>query len=219
MNRKKKIFPIILLSAVLLISAIISYAAASGNNIDLMEKLGQIFKNDAENNPTEGIYARGNSGGIITTSDYEKATEFYIIAGNDENTAREKAEEYLLQRDALYQKAIESGCTVTDAEVTEYLDELKNTFDTASNKEDVYALINQFDSEEDYWDYQFKICQINLPIEKYVQALKEDFYNSKVSTYSDSEDAVAQDPLTDFNNYLDSLKNELVDAEDYTIYN
>lgn len=217
MNIKKKIFPIILLLAVLLISASISYAAVSDNNIDLMEKLGQIFKNDAENNSTEGIYARGNSGGIITTSDYEKATQFYIIAGNDENTAREKAEEYMLQRDALYQKAIVSGYAVTDAEVTEYLNELKDTFDTASNKEDIYAIINQFDSEEDYWDYQFKIYQINLPIEKYIQALKEDFYNSQVSTYS--EDTVAQDPLTDFSNYLDSLKNELVDAENYTIYN
>ena len=216
MNMKRKICSIIL-SAVVLVSAGLTYAASSNDHIDLMEKLGRIFKNDAETSSTGEIYARGNSGGIITAKDFEKAVQFYLTAGNDETTAREKAEEYLLRRDALYQEAVANGYTVTDAEITEYLSELKETVDTAANKEDVYALMSQFDSEEEYWDYQFKIYRINLPIEKYIQALKEDFYHSQRSTYS--EGTAVQDPLADFNNYLDSLKNDLVDAESYTIYN
>lgn len=217
MKNRIRIFSILLLLLVLLVSASISYAADTEDTTSLMAKLGQIFKVDSETRSSENIYARGNSGGTITISDIEKATQFYITAGNDENTARQKAVEYMLQRDALYQKAIDSGYTVTDTEVTEYLNNLKSTLDTANNKEDVYALINQFNSEEDYWDYQFQIYQINLPIEKYVQALKEEFYNSQLSTYS--EDTVSKDLFTDFNNYLNSLKTDLVEAENYTIYN
>ena len=37
------------------------------------------------------IFAKGKSGGIITKDDIEQATEFYILAGYTESTAREKS--------------------------------------------------------------------------------------------------------------------------------
>ena len=68
---------------------------------------------------------KGNQVEIITKDDIEQATEFYILAGYTESTAREKAIKYMLERDATYQKAISEGYSVTDEEVWAYLDELK----------------------------------------------------------------------------------------------
>ena len=61
-----------------------------------------------------------------------------------------------------FQKAI----LVTDEEVWAYLDELKEIINGATNKDEAQALINQFDSEEEYWQHEFEVYKINLPIEK-----------------------------------------------------
>ncbi|MFR8426781.1 MAG: hypothetical protein ACLVCH_03360 [Roseburia inulinivorans] len=67
------------------------------------------------------------------------------------------------EREALYQQAIEAGYTVTDQEVYDYLEKLKVFIEQSDNKEDAMAIIEQFDSEEDYWNYEFevykKICR------------------------------------------------------------
>ena len=65
----------------------------------------------------------------------------------------------MLKRDATYQKAISEGYTVTDDEVWAYLEELKNIINEAVNKEEAQALINQFDSEEEYWQHEFEFIK------------------------------------------------------------
>ena len=47
------------------------------SNIDLMKKAGQLL-DPYRDKTDESIYARGKSGGVITTKDIEQATEFYI---------------------------------------------------------------------------------------------------------------------------------------------
>ena len=49
---------------------------------------------------------KGNQVELLQKDDIEQATEFYILAGYTESTAREKAIKYMLERDATYQKAI-----------------------------------------------------------------------------------------------------------------
>ena len=65
------------------------------SNIDLTEKAGQLF-NSYRDKTDESIYARGKSGGVITTKDIEQATEFYILAGYEQSDAEDKAVEYML---------------------------------------------------------------------------------------------------------------------------
>ena len=119
------------------------------SNIDLTEKAGQLF-NSYRDKADESIYARGKSGGVITTKDIEQATEFYILAGYEQSDAEDKAVEYMLQRDATYQRAIAAGYSVSDDEINDYLDDLKVTINDSINSEEAQALISQFGSEEGY---------------------------------------------------------------------
>lgn len=174
---KKRILIATSLLVILIIGSISVYATSFESNIDIMEKVGQLFKSHKEKSDNS-IFAKGKSGGIITKDDIEQATEFYILAGYTESTAREKAIKYMLERDATYQKAISEGYSVTDEEVWAYLDELKEIINGATNKDEAQALINQFDSEEEYWQHEFEVYKINLPIEKYLNSVKQDYLNN-----------------------------------------
>ena len=200
---KKRILIATSLLVILIIGSISVYATSFESNIDIMEKVGQLFKSHKEKSDNS-IFAKGKSGGIITKDDIEQATEFYILAGYTESTAREKAIKYMLERDATYQKAISEGYSVTDEEVWAYLDELKEQ-----------ALINQFDSEEEYWQHEFEVYKINLPIEKYLNSVKQDYLNNAATIYSESEHETEH--LNSCNEYLQNLQSDLAEKEDYEI--
>ena len=105
-------------------------------------------------------------------SDNEEAAaiEFYRMQGMSEEEAKEQAITYLKERDQLYEEAVKAGYDVTDSEVEAYLEELKQTLYHADNSEDVMAVMEQFDSEEDYWKYEFEVYKKDLPIIKYREA-------------------------------------------------
>ena len=124
------------------------YATASSSVID--EKSGTISAENATDMESEDVYAIGKNS-VITNKDIDQATESFKLSGMDEQAAREEAIKYMSQREALYQAAKENGYSVTDTEVWDYLDELKATINNADNKEDVFAIMNQFETEEDYW--------------------------------------------------------------------
>ena len=98
------------------------------------------------------------------------AIEFYRMQGMSEEEAKEQAIAYLKERDQLYEEAVKAGYDVTDSEVEAYLEELKQTFYHADNSEDAMAVMEQFDSEEDYWKYEFEVYKKDLPIIKYREA-------------------------------------------------
>ena len=93
---KKRILIATSLLVILIIGSISVYATSFESNIDIMEKVGQLFKSHKEKSDNS-IFAKGKSGGIITKDDIEQATEFYILAGYTESTAREKAIKYMLE--------------------------------------------------------------------------------------------------------------------------
>lgn len=98
------------------------------------------------------------------------AIEFYRMQGMSEEEAKEQAITYLNEREQLYEEAVKAGYDVTDSEVEAYLEELKQTLYRADNSEDVMAVMEQFDSEEDYWKYEFEVYKKDLPIIKYREA-------------------------------------------------
>lgn len=185
------------------------------SNIDLMEKAGQLL--DSYRDKTdESIYARGKSGGVITTKDIEQATEFYILAGYEQSDAEDKAVEYMLQRDATYQRAIAAGYSVSDDEINDYLDDLKVTIKDSINSEEVQALISQFGSEEEYWQHESEVYKINLPIEKYLESLKQEYLKNSISTRSNNQEA--EETIENYNRYIEEVKSELVKQEQYEIF-
>ena len=121
----------------------------------------------------------------------------------------------MLERDATYQKAISEGYSVTDEEVWAYLDELKEIINGATNKDEAQALINQFDSEEEYWQHEFEVYKINLPIEKYLNSVKQDYLNNAATIYSESEHETEH--LNSCDEYLQNLQSDLAEKEDYEI--
>ena len=107
---------------------------------------------------------------IDSNNEEAAAVEFYRMQGMSEEEAKEQAIDYLKERDQLYEEAVKAGYDVTDSEVEAYLEELKQTLYHADNSEDVMAVMEQFDSEEDYWKYEFEVYKKDLPIIKYREA-------------------------------------------------
>mgnify|MGYP003217796977 CR=1 FL=1 len=161
-------------------------------------------------------YARGKSGGVITTKDIEQATEFYILAGYEQSDAEDKAVEYMLRRDATYQRAIAAGYSVSDDEINDYLDDLKVTINDSINSEEAQALISQFGSEEGYWQHEFEVYKINLPIEKYLESLKQEYLKNSISTQSNNQEA--EETIENYNRYIEEVQSELVKQEQYEIF-
>ena len=83
---KKRILIATSLLVILIIGSISVYATSFESNIDIMEKVGQLFKSHKEKSDNS-IFAKGKSGGIITKDDIEQATEFYILAGYTSSSA------------------------------------------------------------------------------------------------------------------------------------
>lgn len=178
---------------------------------ELFKNWGQKLKeySDKENTETEQLQPQNMI--MLSEEDIQLATSFYELQGYDEASARTEAETYLLEREALYQEAIKNGYTVTDEEVWTYLDELKKIIGSAENKEDAYAIMSAFDSEDEYWAYEFKVYQKNLPIQNYVKSLEAQFYEE----YSNSEKTKGIEQT--WEDYFEDYKQELVQQKQYEV--
>lgn len=75
-----------------------------------MSEWGKTLKEYSANktvNETE-IYAKGNSA-VVTETEIQQATDFYVLSGMDKDTAREKAINYVMEREPLYAEALRNG--------------------------------------------------------------------------------------------------------------
>lgn len=213
-------------SLILVVSFVVGGSVfAERSDLSKLEEWGGNLKNNVEKQDSEedDIYARGKNT-IITNSEIEQAKEFYMISGLDEEEALAQSIEYVTEREALYQAAIQSGYSVTDEEVWAYLDELKEFITEADNKEDVMAVINQFDSEQDYWDYEFSVYQKDLPIQNYVADLEKEYMQAstnsdyKANTNSISSDSIDTSEIEEnWQASYEELKKELVEDEEFEI--
>lgn len=219
MEKKRNV--IIILSALLIAGIASVYAYATDSTESMMSQAGSIFHKythtDTVKNGDE-VYARGKGGAVVTTDDINQAAKFFIASGMDEATAKHKAISYSLQHEALYQKAIQEGYSVTDDEVYAYLDKLKKFINTAENKSDAKALIAQFDSPKEYWQHEFEVYKKDLPIIKYSERLKKEFIAQSQSSLSGKSKSSAEaDPMDGWNSYYEKLKSKLALEENYKI--
>ncbi len=198
------------IAALLLIFAIPVFAQSELGSF--MSEWGKTLNKYAKYEDTKepDVYVKGITA-TITEEEVQQATDFYILSGMSSEEAKETAINYVKEREALYQEAIRNGYSVTDDEVLAYLEELKETINTADNKEDAYAVMNSFGSEQEYWDYEFTVYQKNLPIQKYVDSLQAQ-YEAKTA-----KERGTLDFANDFNSYYEEYKKNLVEAEEYQV--
>lgn len=163
-----------------------------------------------DENGNEMIYARGKNG-VITNKEVEQAMMFYTTFGMNQEDARKQAVLYVEEREALYQQAIEAGYTVTDQEVYDYLEKLKVFIEQSDNKEDAMAIIEQFDSEEDYWNYEFEVYKKDLPIQKYMAAKEKEF--KEVAPQAKSINEIEEE----WQEYYEQIKAQAVENEEFKV--
>lgn len=163
---------------VLMIAAFFALAAGSIWALadpSVNAKWGKYLAESAQNNDKKDIYAVGKTA-TIYVSDIEKAERYYTISGMSEQDAHEKAYEFCKEKEALYQEAVRLGYSATKEEIQEYLSELKTAVDTAANSADFRAVMEQFESEEKYWEYLGEVYQKDLPIQKMNQDKEKEFF-------------------------------------------
>ena len=120
--------------------------------------------------------------------------------------ARKDAEE----RNALYVEAIKNGYTVTDEEICAWLDELRTNLEADTTG--VYqAAMEGFDSEEAYWDYEYEVYKVDLPIQKYVAAKEQEFYQNH------PEAASSEIPYNAWHDAFEELKEELAESQNFQV--
>lgn len=217
---KKKIV-IILASLVLIMGTALVSTKADNSSSSLMAEWGMKLKDfvgEEEEQDTPQVYAQGDYA-TVTQDEIDQAKQFFITSGLSESEAEEKAISYSMEREAMYEKALQEGYEVTDEEVDEYLNELKSMVSTAENKKDIEALISQFDSEEEYWQYQKEVYRKNLPIQKYVSDLQQQYYENEASVQSDAGDGQETDIANEWNHYLEQYKTETAQEENYILTN
>lgn len=185
------------------------YAQQSG--VSIMKNWGAILNKNYSNTKaadSEEVYAKGKNG-VVLVSDIKQAKEFYLLSGMNEEEAEQEAVDYAYKREALYQSAIANGYSVTDEEIWDYLNELKEFVKTAGNKEEAEAVMKQFPSEDAYWNFQFTVYQKNLPIQNYVKDLEKIFIETEQYSVEN------EDLQTGWNEKLEEIKTELVAEEDF----
>lgn len=180
------------------------------------EKWGQILAENAGKvqgisaySTNSELYAVGKNGTILK-QDIEQAKEFYLISGLNEEDAQKEAVKYAYEREALYQEAVKNGYQITNEEIWSYLGELKDLLKDSENGEDAQKVMDQFDSEEAYWEYEFTVYQKDLPIQKYVAGKRDVFMDTAErdnKSFNQAEEV--------WENYFETLKKELVEKENF----
>lgn len=147
----------------------------------------------------DDIYEAG-SDVLITNQEMDIAKSFYVLQGRSEAEAEKEATKYVEEYNAMYVEAVNNGYDVTEDEVEKYISDLKTAAKDAENSDDVKKVIDQFESEDEYWEYQKIVCQKQLPIQKYVKVLEEE-YMAKEGLDENSTEATDS-----WNSQLDKIK-------------
>ena len=173
------------------------YFSANGNIQQLAKQMD-----------TDSIYAIGDNI-IIANDEIEQYEKFYELQGN--SAPEEIAIAYAEKRNALYVAAIMNGFSVTDVEIYDYLDELKDILTTTMTEQEYRELISAFESEDAYWNYQFKVYEVNLPIQKYVATLEHEYK----SQHTEITDPIALDQA--WGEEFERIKEDLVKQQNYVV--
>ena len=73
------------------------------------------------------------------------------------------------------------------------------------------AIIQQFDSEEDYWNYEFEVYKKDLPIQKYMAAKEKEF--KEVAPQAKSINEIEEE----WQEYFVLIKAQAVENEEFKV--
>ena len=132
----------------------------------------------------------------------------YKLKSEDDGQAAKDADNEIKQYNALYAAAVKNGYSVTDEQVQAYIEDMKLQLESVDNSEDIQDVIDQFDSEDDYWAYEFTVYQKQLPIQNYVSALNDE-YNEK------AVDSSSEEAQEEWDTYFENLKDKLVKEQNF----
>ena len=193
-------------------------------NVSDLGKWGDYLSSISKENPSNGKYSvvldgtlkdihvefkdiyESGEDALITNDSIEKAEKYYTSAGVSEKKAHIEAIKYVEEEQALYVKAIAEGYDVNEKEIDEYVDNMKDTVNSAENKEDIKKVIDEFDSEDDFWDYQRIVAKTDLPIINYTKALEKQYRKEHVND---------EDVDEGWNKEYESIKSKLVKEQKY----
>ena len=101
---------------------------------------------------------------LITDSELNQMSDFYVLQGKSRQEADKTAKEYAQEYNALYVEAVKNGFDATDEEVKTYVDKLKAELNKPENREQLDSVIKGFGSEDEYWDYEYMVYQKQIQI-------------------------------------------------------
>ncbi len=73
------------------------------------------------------------------------------------------------------------------------------------------AALEGFDSEEAYWDYEYEVYTVDLPIQNYVSAKEKEFFMNNPEVMN------ADIPYNEWTKAFEELKDELVEKQNFQV--
>ena len=168
-----------------------------------------ILKNDKTGKVSKSDVVIAGDEVLVTEDELKSTKQFFEASGLSDAVAEKKAIDYVEKCDAMYIDAIKAGYSVTDKEVSDYVDELRKTAKTVDNKDDVQKIISKYPSEDDYWNYMKIVYEKQLPIQKYVESLENDFEKQNNMKKGSEEFE------TKFNERLNLIEKEAIKEQHY----
>lgn len=174
--------------------------------VEIMKKWGQAERK-IMNQKMSGneIYAKGKTI-RINRKEVEIITARYALEGNE--NGEEAAYKYLVRREALHQIAVKNGYTVSQQEAQEYVNGIKEDFESMSDTIFSAYLEGMGMSVSDYWDSQYEILKNELLTDKYLKVEKEKYAKAhKIVEWTPEEWAGWQ-------KFLDNMAQQYINSDD-----
>lgn len=173
MHKKKISFKLSLLLICTIIYSIVIYQKTLTAN-DIWFVLGQNESSIRTPHFYKETILEWSNGEInISKSEFEKVKQFYII-GNQVDNPDEAALDNLIEREALYQEAINAGFEVSDIKVNESISLQKSLLEE-SNEFKIF-LKGYGTPENDYWEDHFEAMRKAIAINEYISFRKQCYY-------------------------------------------
>lgn len=153
----------------------------------------------------DNIFAVGKDV-LITVDEVKQAEMFYTSSGYDKAEAEKTAISYMEKYNSLYVEALKNGYFVTDEEINAKIEELKKMFSEADQTDVLKQLMNGFESEEAYWEYECEVYRKSLPIEKYRNFLETEF--TKKATSEKGSEEYQNEWIKWYDSYQENLAKE-----------
>lgn len=114
----------------------------------------------------DDIYAVGNNI-AVSKAEVQQYTDFYLNNGESEENTQKLAEKDAMERNALYVAAIQNGYEVTEEDIDDWLKELRTMLENDTTGA-YQSAMEGFESEDAYWEYEYEVYRVDLPIQNYV---------------------------------------------------